>query len=154
MQQDFVQLAPRLLGGIIAVLAYAACGSNVQAGDYRFGYPDRHYYPNGYYGLHDSFRLRQDMKHLDDQMQRQQWQLEEQVRQQQEQTRLLRQQQSAQQQLTAMQACYYRFNGGLDLCERLFDAASNKRAECVETAKEINPGCTTDIAGPARASRE
>jgi hypothetical protein len=92
------------------------------------------------------------MNRLSDQMKRQQRQLDQQVRQQQEQTRLLRQQQSAQQQLTATQACYYRFNGGLDLCDRLFDATSKKHAACVETAVEINPGCADDIAKPVRKS--
>ena len=86
---------------------------------------------------------------MGDQMQRQQRQLDAQTRLQEEQTRLLRQQQSAQQQVTARQACYYRYDGGLDLCDRLFDAASRKHAACVETVIEMNPGCARDIARPA-----
>jgi uncharacterized protein HemX len=152
MRQDTLRTPPRLVGGIAVILLCAACITGTQAADYRFGYPNRHYYPNDIDGLHDNFGLRQDMNRLSDQMQRQQRQLQEQVRQQQEQTRLLRQQQSAQQQLTAMQACYYRFNGGLDLCDRLFDAASKKHAACVETAVEMNPGCAGDIARPVRKS--
>lgn len=149
MRHRLLQTEPRFWGGMIAVLLCAACIKGAQAGDYRFGYPDRYYYPNSYYGLRDNFGIQQDMNRLGDQMKRQQRQLDEQVREQQEQSRLLRQQQSARQRLTAMQACHYRFNGGLDLCDRLFDAATKKHAACVDTAKEINPGCAVDIARPA-----
>ena len=152
MQHDILQRAPQHSVGVIAILICAASFPGAQAGDYGFGYPDRYYYPNDGYALHDKFRLRTEINRLDDQMQRQQRQLGEQVRQQQEQTRLLRQQQSAQQRVTAMQACYYRFNGGLDLCDRLFDAASKKHATCVEAAVEINPGCAADIARSAPES--
>jgi hypothetical protein len=152
MRQTALQTLSGLFGGIIVILFCAACIKEVRAADYRFGDPNRHYYPNDIDRLHDNSGLRRDMNRLSDQMQRQQRQLQQQVRQQQEQTRLLRQQQSAQQQLTAMQACYYRFNGGLDLCDRLFDATSKKHAACVQTAVEINPGCADDIAKPVRKS--
>ena len=108
MLQDAQRMAPRLLGRGMAILFYAACLPVTQAADYRFNHSNRYYYPNGYLGWHDNFGLRQDLKRLDDQMQRQQLQLQKQVQQQQEQTRLLMQQQSSHQQITAMQACYYR----------------------------------------------
>ena len=152
MQRGTLQSVHRIFGGIVVILICVAAVEQAQAGDYRYGYSNRHYYPNDFYGLHDNFGLRQDMHRLSDQMQRQQRQLQEQVRQQKEQTRLLRQQQSAQLQVTGMQACYYRFNGGLDLCDRLFDAASKKHTACVETAVEMNPGCADDIARPERKS--
>lgn len=133
------------LSGTAVILFCAACVLDAQATDYRFGYPNRLYYPDGYYGPGSSLGLRQDMKHLDDQMRRQQRQLEEQARQQQEQTQLLRQQQSSQQRLTAMQACYYRFNGGLDLCDRLFDVASEEHTACIIKVNELNPGCATPL---------
>jgi hypothetical protein len=152
MLQNTLRTLPRIVGGVGVVLLCAAYITVTQAADYRYGYPDKHYFPNDTDGLHDNFRLRRDMNRLNDQMQRQQRQLQEQVRQQQEQTRLLRQQQSAQQQLTAMQACYYRFNGGLDLCDRLFDVASKEHAACVETAVEMNPGCAEDISRGRRRS--
>jgi len=154
MRQDALQTLPRRLGGIVVILLCAAGITEAQAADYRFGSPNRHYYPDDSYGLRDNSGLRRDMNRLSDQMQRQQRQLREQVRQQEEQTRLLRQQQSAQLQVTGMQACYYRFNGGLDLCDRLFDAASRKHATCVETAVEMNPGCAEDIARPGRKSAD
>ena len=154
IKQGTLPISPRLLGGGLAILFYAAYLPPAQAADYRFGYSNRFYYPNGYYGLHDGFGLRQDMRRLDDQIQQQQLQLEQQLRQQQEQTRLLRQQQSSQQQITGMQACYYRFNGGLDVCDSLFDAAPDRHAACVEKVKEINPGCATDISKPVLRSRK
>jgi len=141
---NILPTVPGSLLRIAVVLFGTACALDALAADYRFGYPNR-YYPDGYYGLRNGLGLRQDMKHIDDQMRQQQWQLEEQTRQQQEQTRLLRQQQSAQQRLTATQACYYRSDGGLDLCDRLFDAASEKHTACIETVKEINPGCATPL---------
>lgn len=143
---------PRLPGGIVAVLLCVACTSGAQAENYRYGYPYRHHYPYDNYEFHDKYRLRQDMNRLREQMQRQQKQLKEQVRLQQEQTRLLRQGQSAQHQATAMQACYYRFNAGLDLCEDLFDAASAEYAACRAKVVEKNPGCAGDIARPAFSS--
>jgi len=152
MQQNIQQKSPRLLGGIVTFLLYAVCTSGAQAGDYRFGYPYRNHYPYDNYGLHDNFGLRQDMSRLTDQMQRQQRELAKQVYQQQEQSRLLRQQQSAQHRFTAKQACYYRFNGGLDLCEGFFDVASKEYAACFEKAVELNSGCAGDIAKPAFSS--
>ena len=152
MGRNMRQTLPGSLGGISAMLVCAACMPTVQAADYRFGYSDSYYYPYGRYGTHDNFRLRREMKHMGDQMQRQQRKLNEQTRLQQEQTRLLRQQQSAQQQVTARQACYYRYDGGLDLCDRLFDATAKKHAACVAAAAEINPGCAEDIARPAITS--
>jgi len=149
MHRNAWQKTPRLLEGIVAVLLCAACTSGAQADNYRHGYSYRHHYPYDIYVSHDKYRLRQDMNRLREQMQRQQKQLGEQVRLQQEQTRLLRQQQSAQHRVTAMQACYYRFNAGLDLCEDLFDAASKEYAACHEKVVEKNPGCTGDIARPA-----
>ena len=92
------------------------------------------------------------MDHLGDQMKRQQRQLDEQIRQQQEQTRLLKQQQSGQLRITGRQACYYRTEGGLDLCDRLFGATSTKNAACVETVKEMNSGCAEHFAWPENPS--
>lgn len=154
MVKNRVATARPSLSATAIVLFCTLCVLNVQAADYRFGNPNRLYYPDGYYGPGSNFELRQDMKHLDDQMRRQQRQLQEQARQQQEQTQLLRQQQSAQQRLTAMQACYYRLNGGLDLCERLFDAASEENAACIETVNELNPGCATPSPLPRQPASE
>ena len=86
------------------------------------------------------------------QMQHQQKKLDEQVRLQKEQTRLLREQQSAQHRVTAMQACYYRFDAGLDLCEDLFDRKSTEYAACRKKVVEKNPGCTSDVARPVPMS--
>ena len=149
MWQNIQKNAPLFIGCIVAITLCAACTSGAQAEDYRYGYPYRHYYPYDSYGLYDDFGLRQDINRLGKQMKHQQRVLREQVRQQDEQTRLLRQQQSAQDRVTAMQACYYRFNGSLDLCEALFDAASKEYAACVEKVVEMNPGCARDITRPA-----
>lgn len=149
MQHNLLQTAHWCLKSTFIMLLLAAGIASAQAGDYRFGYSSNYHYPYSGYGIHDSLRLRQEMKHIGEQMQRQQRQLDEQFRQQQEQTLLLRQQQSTQQQVTAMQACYYRFNGGLDLCDRLFEPKSAKHAACAETVVEMNPGCAADLAGPA-----
>lgn len=154
MRQHISSTAARSFGGMVAALLYVGCFSNTQAADYRLGYPDRYFYPNAYYGLQNSFGLRRDMMRLDDQIQQQQWQLDEQTRQQQDQTRLIRQQQSTQQRVTAMQACYYRFNGGLDLCDRLFAKESEKHASCVEKVEELNSGCASDMSRPAPNSRD
>ena len=126
MQRDVRQISHRRLGVVSAMLVCAACITTAQAVDYRFGYSNSYNYPYGRYGARENFRLQREINHMDDQMRRQQRTLDEQTRLQQEQTRLLRQQQSAQQRVTARQACYYRYDGGLDLCDRLFDATSKK----------------------------
>ena len=147
-QRDIRQKFPRCLGGISAILFCAACVPGAKAAEYRFGYSNSYYYPYGGYGAHENFRLRREIDHLGDEVQSQQRLLDEQIRQQQEQTQLLRKQQSAQRRTSARQACYYRLDGGLDLCDRLFDTASKKHAACVETVKEMNSGCSEDIARP------
>jgi len=154
MRQKTQQTATRLLRGIVPVLLCTGCISGAYASDFRWGFSDRYYYPNDNFGIRDNFRLHRDMDRLNDQIQRQQWQLDDQTRQQREQTRLLRQQQSAQLQVTARQACYYRFNGGLDLCERLFAAASEEHARCYEEVVEMNPGCAGDLMSPGHSSAD
>lgn len=114
MQQNIRADSPLFIGCIITILLYAACTSAAQAENYRYGYPYRQYYPYDNYGFYDNFGLRQDIHRLGEQVKRQQRVLRKQVRQQDEQTRFLRQQQSAQDRVTAMQACYYRFNGSLE----------------------------------------
>ena len=146
MQRDIRQKLPRLLTGISAMLVCMACMPIAQAEDYRFGYSTSYHYPYGSYGAHENFRLQREINHMGDEMRRQQRKLDQQTRLQQEQTRLLKQQQSARQRVTARQACYYRYDGGLDLCDRLFSATSKKHAACVETVAEINSGCAEDIA--------
>jgi hypothetical protein len=143
MRQNANQRTVQLSGAIVALLLLGVCISDVQAWDYRFGYPGIYFHPNDYFGF------RQDINELEEKMRYQQRVIEEQTQQQQEQTRLLRQQQTTRHQITAMQACYYRFNGGLDLCDSLFDALSREHAACVAKAVELNPGCATDIAGYA-----
>ena len=143
MQRDIQQTLTRRLTGISAMLVCMACIPTAQAKDYRFGYSTSYHYP---YGVHENFRLQREMNHMGDEMRRQQRKLDEQTRLQQKQIRLLKQQQSAQQRVTARQACYYRYDGGLDLCDSLFAATSKKHATCVETVAEINPGCAEDIA--------
>ncbi len=104
------------------------------------------YYPYDSFGYSNNFGLRQDVNRLNKQLQQQQRKLREQNRQQEEQTRLLRQQQASQQQFTAMQACYYRYQGGLDICENLFDAESREYSACFKKAIELNPGCSAEFA--------
>ena len=146
MGRNMRQTLPRRLGGISAMFVCAACMPTAQAADYRFGHSDGYYYPYGSYGVHENFRLQREMNHMGAEMRRQQRKLDEQTRLQQEQIRLLKQQTSAQQRVAARQACYYRYDGGLDLCDSLFAATSKKHAACVETVAEINPGCAEDIA--------
>lgn len=146
MQRDIQQTLLRRLTGISAMLVCVACIPTAQAKDYRFGYSNSYHYPYGSYGIHENFRLQREMNHMGDEMRRQQRKLDGQTRLQQEQIHLLRQQRSAQQRVTARQACYYRYDGGLDLCDSLFAATSKKHAACVETVAEINPGCAEDIA--------
>ena len=149
MQRDSRQISTRHLGVASALLVCAASMTTVQAADYRFGYSNSYNYPYGNYGVHENFRLQRELNQMDEQMRRQQRKLDQQTRLQQEQTRLLRQQKSAQQRVTARQACYYRYDGGLDLCDRLFDATTKKHAACVETVVEMNPGCAAEIARSA-----
>ena len=149
MRRDLRQTAPRRWARIGAALVFAACVPVTQAGGYGSGYSDGYYSPHDAYGFHENYRLRREMNDLNDQVRRQQRLLDEQVRQQKQQTQLLRQQKSAIRRDTARQACYYRLEGGLDLCDRLFDAASQEHAACVETVEEMNPGCAADLAGPA-----
>ncbi len=148
IRQNVHQRSVQLLGVVVALLLQVTTVFDVQAWDYRFGYPGTYLYPNDYFGF------RQDINELEEKMRYQQRVIEEQTQQQQEQTRLLRQQQTAQHQITAMQACYYRFNGGLDVCDSLFDASSREHAACIEKAVELNPGCATDIAGAGTRPRD
>ncbi len=127
---------------IALVLAAWACGASA-AGYY---YGPRY----GYDYQDDAPAVRQDLDRLRRQMQQQQRQNEEQLRLQEEQLRLLQQQQSVQQRITAMQACYYRFNAGLDLCEDLFEAESPQHAVCVYKVMEHNPACAQDLMTPLR----
>ncbi len=145
MQTDIRQESPRRSGGIGKMLILAAFVQAAEAADYRFGYSNSYYYP---YGVHENFRLRREIDHLGEQMKRQQRQLDEQMRHQVEQTRLLKQQQSEQLRITGRQACYYRTNGSLDLCDRLFSGTSTKHAACVKTVKEMNSGCAEDFSWP------
>ncbi len=138
----------RPMSGIAVMLLCALCARDVQAG----GYPYRDYYPYDAHGYHERQRLRQDMHRLREELRRQHRRLEAQSRLQQEQTRLLRQQQSASQRVTAMQACYYRFDAGMELCEDLFASASTEYAACREKVMEKNPGCAGDLARPAHSS--
>lgn len=144
MRRDSWRRSPRRSIGIGAVLVCAAGLPAVEAADPGFGYASGYYHPYGSHGVYDNFRLRREIDRVGEQIQRQQRQLDAQTRLQQEQSRLLRQQQAAQQQVTARQACYYRYDGGLDLCDRLFDAASKKHRTCLETVAEINPGCAEE----------
>lgn len=157
MRQNPRQMFPRRSGPIGAMLVLAALVPIAAAGDYGYGRPYRHYYSYDPYWdlrLHDDQRTRQEIRGLNRKMQRQQRQIDEQVQEQREQTRLLRQQESAQSRATARQACFYRVDGALDLCDRLFELASEKHAGCVSTAKEMNPGCNLDIARPANPAEQ
>lgn len=149
MRRDLPHTCPRYLGRISTMFFVSAFLQGAEATHHKFGYSNSYYYP---YGFHENFRLRREIDHLGIQMKRQQRRLNEQNRQQREQTRLLRQQQSKQLQTTGRQACYYRLDGGLDLCDRLFGTASTERAACVITAKEINSGCADDLTRPAENS--
>ena len=122
-----------------AILISVACCSGAQGGGYRHGYSYGYYYPN------DRFEIHQDMKRLRTQMRSQQRQLEEQADLQQQQIRLMRQQQSAQRRVTSRQACFYRFDAGMDLCEDLFDAASPELTVCRDRVVKKNSGCASDI---------
>ena len=135
----------RPASNIAAVLLFTLCAWDAQGGGYYYG----DYYPYDGHGYHERQALRQDMYRLREDMRRQHRRLEEQARLQQEQTRLLRQQQSAQQRVMAMQACYYRFDAGLELCGDLFDSASPDYAACRERVVEKNPGCAGGLARPA-----
>ena len=115
---------------------------------YRYVYPHGYHYPDYQPGL------RRDMKRLREQMHGQQRRMEEQVRLQEEQNRFLRQQVTEQQRVTGLQACFYRFDAGLDLCEDLFDLTSPEYAECRDIVVEKNPSCSGDIAIPGGKYRE
>ena len=136
----------RFRGCLVAILVSAAWVSGAHAGGYRYVYPYGYYYPN------DRYEIRQDMKRLRTQIRSQQRQLREQTDLQQEQIRLMRQQESEQQRVTSRQACFYRFDAGMDLCEDLFGAVSPELAACRDKVVEKNPGCAGDImrakAGP------
>lgn len=129
--------------GFIAVLLCIPWGSTVLAQDYWYRYP--YYYDYGQPYVGRDLLLQQDVTRLREDMRRQQRQIEEQTRLQEEQTRLLRQQGSTQHRVSAMQACYYRYDAGLDLCEDLFDKASAEYAACLEKVVASNPACAPDI---------
>jgi hypothetical protein len=138
--------------GVFAVLLFISWCSVVLAQDYRYRYP--YYYDYGQPYVGRDLLLQQDVTRLREDMRRQQRQIEEQTRLQEEQTRLLRQQGSTQHRVTAMQACYYRYDAGLDLCEDLFDKTSAEYAACLEKVVASNPACAPDISRAAsRGSR-
>jgi len=106
--------------GFVALLLCTLWGSTALAQDYWYRYSHDYGYP--YFGR--DLMLQQDMTRMRKDMRRQQRQIKEQTRLQEEQTRLLRQQGASQHRVTAMQACYYRYDAGMDLCEDLFDKGS------------------------------
>ena len=130
------------LGGLAAVVLFAAPLPDASAGGYYYGRPYGYGYPD------DRFALSRDMARLRDQMRQQQRQLQEQIRLQEEQLRLLREQASAQHQVTAMQACYYRLSAGMETCEDLFAVGSTELRSCRDKVLERNPGCARDVARP------
>lgn len=143
MKRDIWRSTPRRFRGIGVMLVCVTSVSTAHAADYRYGYSNSYRYPYSGYGVHENFRLQKKIDRMVDQMRRQQKALDD---LQEEQARLLRQQQSAQHRVTAKQACYYRYDGGLDLCDRLFDTTSREHAACAETVVDMNPGCAEDIA--------
>lgn len=143
MPREIPSSLPSPLSNVAVILILAGCMTRAQATDYPFDYPSSHHYPYRGYGVHETFRLQSKIDRMSAQMRRQQRTLDG---LQEEQARLLMQQQSAQNRVTARQACFYRYDGGLDLCDRLFDAKSKEHDTCVEAVIEVNPGCAEDIA--------
>jgi hypothetical protein len=136
-----------VLAGLTVLVLAAGHVPDTSAGGYNYyGRPYGYRYPD------DPLELSRDMAGLRDQMRRQQMQLQKQIRLQEEQIRLLKAQVSAQHQLTAMQACYYRLNAGMDTCEDLFVAGSGELRSCREKVIERNPGCARDVARPEAGS--
>lgn len=131
------------LGGLVALVLFAADFPDASAGGYYSGRPYAYGYPD------DRFGLRRDMARLRDQMRQQQLQLQEQIRLQEEQLRVLRAQVSAQHQVTAMQACYYRLSAGMETCEDLFAVGSTEFQSCRDKVLERNPGCAREVVWPA-----
>ena len=131
--------------GFVALLLCTLWGSTALAQDYWYRYSHDYGYP--YFGR--DLMLQQDMTRMRKDMRRQQRQIKEQTRLQEEQTRLLRQQGASQHRVTAMQACYYRYDAGMDLCEDLFDKGSAENAACLEKVVEKNPACAPDISRSA-----
>ncbi len=89
--------------------------------------------------------LHQEVDRLREQMRRQERQLAEQARMQREQARLMRNQSVRRQQVSAMQACYYRLDAGLDLCDDLFAARSQEHTACHAKVTQKNPACARDV---------
>lgn len=132
-----------VVAGVTALVLAAAYAPQAGAGGYYYyGSPYGYAYPDG------PLELSRDMARLRDQMRRQQMQLQEQIRLQEEQIRLLRAQVTAQHQMTALQACYYRLNAGMDTCGDLFAAGSGELRACREKVVARNPGCARDVARP------
>lgn len=135
-------LVAAALGGLAAVVLFAAPLPDAGADGYYYGRPYGYGYPD------DRFALSRDIARLREQMRRQQRQLREQIRLQDQQIRLLRAQASGQNQVTAMQACYYRLSGSMETCEDLFDFDSTELQSCQDKVIERNPGCARDLARP------
>lgn len=105
--------------------------------DYRFGTA----YGRPYVAPGEDIALRNELARLRDQLRANQRQLEEQIRLQREQIRLLRQQIAAGHQVSAMQACYYRVDAGIETCGGLFEAGTAELDACRASVLEKNAAC-------------
>ena len=133
---------------MVSLLFSAACSMHATGGDLRYSHPHRHYF------RYDGYDVRRDIKRLRRQIRSQQRQLKEQADLQQEQNRILRKQDSELRQITQRQACYYRYDAGIDLCEDLFEPSSTELAACRKRVAQKNPGCAADILRAATKGRE
>jgi len=149
MQKPFESAARPAAYWLVASLVGALCCLEVQAE--AFGYSRDGYFYSPFYPDHRP-GLQQEIDRLRGQMRRQERQLAEYARLQREQSRLLRQQTMQRQQVSAMQACYYRFDAGLDLCDDLFAEASPELVACHEKVAQKNPACAQDVR-PSRPLR-
>ena len=129
----------RSVATVVALLVSASCS------EHAIGEGIRYSYPYGYYHRYDGYDVRRDVKRLRTQIRSQQRQLKEQADLQQEQSRIMRQQDALQRQVTQRQACYYRYDAGIDLCEDLFEPYSTELAACRNKVAQKNPGCAADI---------
>lgn len=133
---------PRLIAVLIFASLLAGPGVATHAEErrhFRYDYPYPSLFPE------DRQELRNDMGRLRRQLQRQERQLEQQYQLQQEQYRLMRREASADRRVSAIQACYYRLQAGLELCDDLFDTVSAEIAACRKLVVEKNPACARDV---------
>lgn len=113
--------------------------ASVYGCDYYFAFPHRSACYDFYFNYPP--QMYRDLSRLEGELRRQRLSENQQRREHDRDIEALRQQAFANQQVSAMQACYYRTTGGFELCADLFAQEPREQERCEALVARRNPGC-------------